>query len=138
MDLVEIPDANSFIRWIDKNVVVSSMPLQTSSSTTPQAMLVDLSKEDWLTYIDVPETDFLLATDTIVESLGDTPILDPVSTVNDLASTSAAAAIIASNKPVSIDGYTLKYPTFIPIITGEQFTVVNASVYPILPKPNVA
>ena len=137
MDLVEIPDANSFIRWIDNNVVVSSMPLQTSSST-PQAMLVDLSKEDWLTYIDVPENDFLLATDTIVESLGDTPILDPVSTVNDLASTSAAAAIIASNNPVSIDGYTLKYPTFIPIITGEQFTVMDASVYPILPKPNVA
>lgn len=136
MDLVEIPDANSFIRWIDKNVVVSSMPLQTTS--TPQAMLVDLSKEDWLTYIDVPETDFLLATDTIVESLGDTPILDPVSTVNDLASTSAAAAIIASNNPVSIDGYTLNYPTFIPIITGEQFTVMDASVYPILPKPNVA
>lgn len=136
MDLVEIPDANSFIRWIDKNVVVSSMPLQTTS--TPQAMLVDLSKEDWLTYIDVPETDFLLATDTIVESLGDTPILDPVSTVNDLASTGAAAAIIASNNPVSIDGYTLNYPTFIPIITGEQFTVMDASVYPILPKPNVA
>lgn len=137
MDLVEIPDANSFIRWIDNNVVVSSMPLQTSS--TPQAMLVDLSKEeDWLTYVDVPETDFLLATDTIVESLGDTPILDPVSTVNDLASTSAAAAIIASNNPVSIDGYTLNYPTFIPIITGEQFTVMDASVYPILPKPNVA
>lgn len=137
MDLVEIPDANSFIRWIDNNVVVSSMPSQTTSST-PQAMLVDLSKEDWLTYIDVPETDFLLATDTIVESLGDTPILDPVSTVNDLASTSAAAAIIASNNPVSIDGYTLNYPTFIPIITGEQFTVMDASVYPILPKPNVA
>lgn len=136
MDLVEIPDANSFIRWIDNNVVVSSMPLQTTS--TPQAMLVDLSKEDWLTYIDVPETDFLLATDTIVESLGDTPILDPVSTVNDLASTSAAAAIIVSNNPVSIDGYTLNYPTFIPIITGEQFTVMDASVYPILPKPNVA
>lgn len=137
MDLVEIPDANSFIRWIDNNVVVSSMPSQTTSST-PQAMLVDLSKENWLTYIDVPETDFLLATDTIVESLGDTPILDPVSTVNDLASTSAAAAIIASNNPVSIDGYTLNYPTFIPIITGEQFTVMDASVYPILPKPNVA
>lgn len=137
MDLVEIPDANSFIRWINKNVVVSSMPLQTSSST-PQAMLVDLSKEDWLTYIDVPETDFLLATDTIVESLGDIPILDPVSTVNDLASTGAAAAIIASNNPVSIDGYTLNYPTFIPIITGEQFTVMDASVYPILPNPNVA
>lgn len=137
MDLVEIPDANSFIRWIDNNVVVSSMPSQTTSST-PQAMLVDLSKEDWLTYIDVPETDFLLATDTIVESLGDTPILDPVSTVNDLASTGAAAAIIASNNPVSIDGYTLNYPTFIPIITGEQFTVMDASVYPILPKPNVA
>lgn len=136
MDLVEIPDANSFIRWIDNNVVVSSMPLQTTS--TPQAMLVDLSKEDWLTYIDVPETDFLLATDTIVESLGDTPILDPVSTVNDLASTSAAAAIIVSNNPVSIDGYTLNYPTFIPIIAGEQFTVMDASVYPILPKPNVA
>lgn len=136
MDLVEIPDANSFIRWIDNNVVVSSMPLQTTS--TPQAMLVDLSKEDWLTYVDVPETDFLLATDTIVESLGDTPILDPVSTVNDLASTGAAAAIIASNNPVSIDGYTLNYPTFIPIITGEQFTVMDASVYPILPKPNVA
>lgn len=137
MDLVEIPDANSFIRWIDNNVVVSSMPLQTTSST-PQAMLVDLSKEDWLTYIDVPETDFLLATDTIVESLDDTPILDPVSTVNDLVSTGAAAAIIASNNPVSIDGYTLNYPTFIPIITGEQFTVMDASVYPILPKPNVA
>ena len=137
MDLVEIPDANSFIRWINNNVVVSSMPLQTTSST-PQAMLVNLSKEDWLTYIDVPETDFLLATDTIVESLGDTPILDPVSTVNDLASTGAAAAIIASNNPVSIDGYTLNYPTFIPIITGEQFTVTDASVYPILPKPNVA
>lgn len=137
MDLVEIPDANSFIRWIDNNIVISRMPLQTSSST-PQAMLIDLSKEDWLTYIDVPETDFLLATDTIVESLGDTPILDPVSTVNDLASTGAAAAIIASNNPVSIDGYTLNYPTFIPIITSEQFTVMDASVYPILPKPNVA
>lgn len=135
MDLVEIPDAKSFVRWVGNKVVVSSVPLQTSS--TPQAMLVDLSKEDWLTYVDVPEN-FLITTDALVESLEDIPILDPVSTADDLASTGAAAAVIASSNPVSIDGYTLNYPTFIPVVAGEQFTVTDASVYPILPKPNVA